>query len=49
MTANTRLLPGTSITVAITVARLIRTGEHCPMPHCASDQVLQITGGGRLC
>ncbi|OCL02273.1 hypothetical protein AOQ84DRAFT_305017 [Glonium stellatum] len=48
VTANTRLFPGTSITMAIIVARPVRTGEHCPMPQCASDQILPTTSGGRF-
>lgn len=48
ITAKVRLLPGTSITMAILISPLETFDEHCPMPRCRSTRTTDAPGGGRL-
>ena len=48
VTASTRLLPGTAITMAILVSIRPLTDECCPMPKCLSDRTAPTSDGGRL-
>jgi hypothetical protein len=49
ITSNSRLLPGTHITMAVLVDRLAGLGDDvCPMPICGSDRTLQAPGGGLI-
>jgi hypothetical protein len=44
---STRLLPGTSITMAIVVTHPALMNEACPMLRCDSTQTAKCSGGGR--
>jgi hypothetical protein len=46
--ANVRLIPGTSITMAILISRPEIFDEQCPMPRCMSTRTTIAPGGGRL-
>jgi hypothetical protein len=48
LSATTRLLPGTSITMAILIGKLELTDHTCPMPLCRSNRSTAVPGGGRL-
>ena len=48
VTADTRLLPGTAITMALLVYQRFSGDERCPMPRCGSDRSSPVVGGGRL-
>ncbi|KAH5398360.1 hypothetical protein HBI67_214670 [Parastagonospora nodorum] len=47
LSQNTRLLPGSSITMAVIVDRSSMTDEACPMSRCDSIQTNEFFGGGR--
>lgn len=47
LSRNTRLLPGSSITMAVIVNRPSLTDESYPMPRCDSTQTTECSGGGR--
>jgi hypothetical protein len=47
---NTRILPGSSITMAILLFQReseVHTDEICPMPRCSSNKITSAPGGGR--
>ena len=48
ITADTRLLPGTAITMALLMREDFTQAGCCPMPRCRSDRSLPVPGGGRL-
>lgn len=43
-----KLLPGTSITMAILVGRVELSDQECPMPRCRSNRTMAAPGGGRI-
>jgi hypothetical protein len=45
---NTRLLPGTEITMAIIIEMPASKQERCPMPRCSSSDILAYPGGGMI-
>ncbi len=45
--SSERLLPGTSITMAILVSKPELTDDTCPMPLCRSNRSTKVLGGGR--
>jgi hypothetical protein len=45
---NTRLLPGTEITMAIIIDMPASKQERCPMSRCNSPDVLAYPGGGMI-
>jgi hypothetical protein len=48
ISADVRLFPGTSITMAILVSTPELLDEECPMPRCKSMRTTVAPGGGRL-
>jgi hypothetical protein len=48
LSASSRLLPGTSITMAILVGKQELADHTCPMPLCKSNRSTAVAGGGRL-
>ncbi|KAE8446484.1 hypothetical protein EG329_011947 [Mollisiaceae sp. DMI_Dod_QoI] len=49
LSSKERLLPGTSITMAILVSKPELTDDICPMPLCRSNRSTAVLGGGRRC
>jgi hypothetical protein len=47
LSKTTRLLPGSSITMAVIVSLSSLTDEACPMPRCDSAKTTECSGGGR--
>jgi hypothetical protein len=47
LSMETRLIPGTKITMAIIVIQLALADKICPMPGCGSNQTSIYPGGGR--
>jgi hypothetical protein len=48
ITANTRLLPGSKITMAILVNKPLIEDDHCPMQSCRSNRTSRAPGGGKI-
>ncbi|RDL35768.1 uncharacterized protein BP5553_06380 [Venustampulla echinocandica] len=49
ISAQVRLLPGTSITMAILVGRTGLSDQECPMSRCKSNRTTAAPGGGQIC
>jgi hypothetical protein len=46
-TADSKLLPGMSISMAIVVEKSLEEGDECPMPHCTCTTFVDALGGGK--
>ncbi|PQE27135.1 hypothetical protein CJF32_00000092 [Rutstroemia sp. NJR-2017a WRK4] len=49
ISSQIKLLPGTSIIMAILVGRTELCDQECPMPRCKSSRTTAASGGGRIC
>lgn len=46
-TADSSLLPGMSVSMAIVLEKRSEDGDECPMPHCTSRTFVDALGGGK--
>ena len=46
-TADSGLLPGMSVSMAVVLTKEFKDGDKCPIPHCVSRKFVEVSEGGK--